>query len=371
MGTEEAREFTLMDMIPDSIKNSQASLIREFDAYASQFEGVIRLTLGEPDFNTPQKIKDAAVASLSENHTHYPPTSGTLDFRKAVCEFLKRRRGLDFEPGQIVATVGASEALRSVMGTFVGPGDVVIIPTPAFGFYESIAVQLGAQPVFIDTSRTDFKLKPETLNRTLTALEDVNTLLILNYPNNPTGASLTRAEVKALADVIARHKVGVVSDEVYALISYDEPTTSIAEFLPDRTVVVEQIAKVHQSTVATAPRPAMDAAAVGYRECDADIDAMVSEYHDRRNLLYYGLKSQGFDCASPSGAFYLYMRIPDSFPDTMTFCKAMVEKAKVACIPGDAFEKNSRSVRFSYAASQEDLREALHRISAWKSQEGF
>ena len=135
--------------------------------------------------------------------------------------------------------------------------------------------------------------------------------------------------------------------------------------------IAEQIAKVHQSTVATAPRPAMDAAAVGYRECDADIDAMVSEYHDRRNLLYYGLKSQGFDCASPSGAFYLYMRIPDSFPDTMTFCKAMVEKAKGACIPGDAFEKNSRSVRFSYAASQEDLREALHRISAWKSQEGF
>lgn len=395
MSSQEVKEFSLLGMVPNAIKNSEASLIRTFDAYASQFEGVIRLTLGEPDFDTPQKIKDAAVQSLKDNHTHYPQTVGTPEFRKAVCEFLKRRRGLDYQPDQIIATIGASEALRSAMSALISSGDVVIVPTPAFGFYETIAHQLGAQVVRIDTSRSDFKLSPETLNRTLAALEDVNTLLVLNYPNNPTGVNPTRAEIKALADVVARHKAAVISDEVYALIAYDEPTTSIAEFLPDRTVLVDscsktlamtgwrlgyvaapkeiipQIAKVHQSTVATAPRPAMDAAVVGYRDCDDDVDAMVEEYHTRRNLLYYGLKAQGFDCVPAAGAFYLYARIPDSFADTMTFCKAMVEKAKVAAVPGDAFEKNSRYVRFSYATSQENLREALHRISAWKTKEGF
>lgn len=395
MSSGKAAEFSLMDMVPTKIKNSKPSLIREFDAYAKQFDGVIRLTLGEPDFNTPQKIKDAATASLKANHTHYPPTPGTQDFREAVCEFLKRRRGLEYAPDQIVATVAASEALRATLETLVSPGDVVIVPTPAFGFYGTIAEQLGALPVYIDTSRSGFKLSPETLNRTLTALEDVNTVLILNYPNNPTGVNLTRAEVKALADVIARHKVAVVSDEVYAQIAYGEPSTSIAEFLPERTVIVDstsktlamtgwrigylagpkdfvdEVVKVHQHTVATAPRPAMDAAAVGYRECDADIDAMVEEYKTRANLLYYGLKAQEFDCVPPTGAFYLYVRIPDSFEDSMDFCKQMVEKAKVAVVPGDAFEKNSRYVRCSYATSQENLREALHRISSWKAREGF
>lgn len=390
-----AVEFSLMDMVPQVIKDTEVSLIRTFDAYARQFDNVIRLTLGEPDFNTPQAIKDAAVESLKANHTHYPPTAGTPEYREAVAGFLKRRRGLDYTPDQIIATVGASEGIRATMSALVSPGDVVIIPTPAFSFYGTIAEQIGARPVYIDTSYSDFRLQPKYLDRTLSALEDINTLLVLNYPNNPTGVSLTRAEVKALADVAAEHKVGILSDEPYALITYDEPATSIAEFLPDRTVLVDscskslamtgwrlgyvagpqdiinQIVKVHQHLVATAPRTAMDAATVGYNECDKDIDQMVKEYKKRRNTLYYGLQSLDFECVKPEGAFYIYARIPDKFESTMDFAKQMVAKAGVAAVPGEAFARNSRHVRFSYAASEESLREALHRISAWKAKEGF
>ncbi|WP_018142838.1 pyridoxal phosphate-dependent aminotransferase [Alloscardovia criceti] len=385
---------TAENTVREPVRDLRGSLIRSFDAEISGIEGIIKLTLGEPDFATPQRITEAGIQSLRAGRTHYAPNAGTLGFRQAVVEYLKRRRGLHYTVDNIVATVGGSEALSSSLGALLSPETQSIIPIPAFGAYKTQTLLAGGSIDLIDTTDTDFKLTPAQLelaiNRAIEAGK--RPVLIINYPNNPTGVALSTEELKALADVVLTHDILVVSDEVYSEIYYGEGRAdSIARYAPDNTVLIDsasksfamtgwrvgyiaapahlaaQFVKVHQSNVATGATFTMDAAQEGYEHGDEDIETMVAEYAERRNFLYQALTDMGLTVAYPDGAFYLFIRIPDGFNGTsLEFCTQLAHEAKVAVIPGAAFgNPQSRWVRASYAASMDNLRQAAQRIQTW------
>ncbi|OTA29179.1 hypothetical protein B9T39_04700 [Alloscardovia macacae] len=380
--------------VRQSVRDLRGSLIRSFDADISGIEGIIKLTLGEPDFPTPQRIVDAGIASIQAGRTHYAPNAGTMGLREAAAGYLRRRRGLEYTAENIVCTVGASEALSAVFGSVLSDETVSIIPIPAFGAYKTQTVLAGGAVDLIDTTETGFKLTPTQLEAALSRAKEAGKkpVLILNYPNNPTGVALNSAEIQALADVVLEHDVLVISDEVYAEISYGtERVDSIARYAPENTVLIDsaskafamtgwrvgyiaapvelanEFVKVHQSNVATGATFTMDAAQEGYEHGDADIDAMVAEYSERRNYLYDQLTDMGLSVAYPDGAFYLFIQMPDWFEgSSLEFCTKLAYEAKVALIPGAAFgDPASRWVRASYAASMENLIESARRIRAW------
>ncbi|KAB7786524.1 pyridoxal phosphate-dependent aminotransferase [Bifidobacterium cebidarum] len=369
--------------------NLTASVIRAFDREASSIPGILKLTLGEPDFDTPQFITDAAVASLARHRTHYSPNAGTPGLRQTIADYLHRRRHLNYSAEDIIVTEGASEALSSALTALLDPDAVLVYPTPAFGLYASMAKLTGATSIPIDTTDTDFVLTPSALERALQSTQGRNTVLVLNSPNNPTGVTFTADQLQALAQVVQRYDVTVLSDEVYAEISYDvRPAPSIAQFAPDRTIVVDstsksyamtgwrlgflaaphalalQIGKVHQIHVSTAATFTMDAAQVAYEHGDESIGLMVGQYRERRDYLVNALRELGFSMARPSGAFYVYVNVPAEFSGTgYDYARLLAQQARVAGIPGEAFAPgSSRYVRFSYAASLDTLHEAVHRI---------
>lgn len=388
-----SHQFNPTDAVIPQLSNLTTSVIRSFDAEVSDIPEILKLTLGEPDFATPDFIKDAAAASLARNRTHYAPNAGTPGLRQAIADYLARRRDLHFDAADIIVTEGASEAISSALTALLHPGAVLVYPTPAFGLYESMARLTGTESVAIDTSGTGFILTPDALERTLDSLKGRDTVLVVNSPNNPTGVTLSAAQLQALAEVVERHDVTVLSDEVYAEVSYEtRPAPSIAQFAPDRTVVVDstsksyamtgwrlgffaaphalsaQLAKVHQIHVSTAATFTMDAAQAAYEQGDASIDLMVGEYRERRDYLVHALTELGFSMAKPSGAFYLYVRIPEDYEGTgYDYARLLAREAKVAGIPGEAFASGpSRYIRFSYAAGLDTLHEAVRRISTFR-----
>lgn len=388
-----SHQFNPADAVIPQLSNLTTSVIRSFDAEVSSIPGILKLTLGEPDFPTPAFIKDAAVASLAHDRTHYAPNAGTPGLRQAIASYLARRRDLYFSAEDIIVTEGASEAISSALTALLHPDAALVYATPGFGLYASMARLTGAEPVPIDTTDTDFALTPDALERTLDSLKGRDTVLVINSPNNPTGVTLSSSQLQVLADVVERHDVTVLSDEVYAEVSYEtRPAPSIAQFAPDRTIVVDstsksyamtgwrlgffaaphalsvQLAKAHQIHVSTAATFTMDAAQVAYEQGDASIDLMVGEYRKRRDYLVQALTELGFSMAKPSGAFYLYVRIPEDYEGTgYDYARLLAREAKVAGIPGEAFASGpSRYVRFSYAAGLDTLHEAVRRISAFR-----
>ncbi|WP_214375964.1 pyridoxal phosphate-dependent aminotransferase [Bifidobacterium colobi] len=376
--------------------NITTSVIRAFDREVSAIPGILKLTLGEPDFNTPDFITEAAVASLKHHRTHYSPNAGTPGLRKAIADYLQRRRGLVYAAEDIIVTEGASEAISSALTALLGPDAALVYATPAFGLYASMAKLTGATLVPIDTTDSGFVLTPEALESALrsTKAQGKRTVLAINSPNNPTGVTLSAEQLRALAHVVNRYDVTVLSDEVYAEISYDaHPAPSIAQFAPERTIVVDstsksyamtgwrlgflagphalvaEVAKVHQIHVSTAATFTMDAAQVAYEQGDASIDRMVQEYRRRRDYLVGELRALGYNMARPSGAFYVYVQVPDEFHGTgYDYARLLAQQAQVAGIPGEAFAPgDSRHVRFSYAASMETLHEAVARIRAFRA----
>ncbi|WP_165773782.1 pyridoxal phosphate-dependent aminotransferase [Bifidobacterium felsineum] len=369
--------------------NLTASVIRAFDREVSTIPGILKLTLGEPDFATPQFITDAAVESLARHRTHYSPNAGTPGLRQAIADYLQRRRHLNFPADDIIVTEGASEAISSALTALLNSDATLVYPTPAFGLYASMAQLTGAASIPIDTTDTDFILTPEALEQALRSVQSRNTVLVLNSPNNPTGVTFTADQLRALAQVVQRYDVTVLSDEVYAEISYEaRPAPSIAQFAPERTIVVDstsksyamtgwrlgflaaphalaqQLGKVHQIHVSTAATFTMDAAQVAYEHGDESISLMVEQYRERRDYLVGALRELGFAMASPSGAFYVYVEVPAEFTGTgYDYARLLAQRARVAGIPGEAFAPGpSRHVRFSYAASLDTLHEAVDRI---------
>ncbi|WP_319995886.1 aminotransferase class I/II-fold pyridoxal phosphate-dependent enzyme [Trichococcus shcherbakoviae] len=373
------------------VKQLKGSPIRNFDAAISDVKDLIRFTMGEPDFDTPDFIKAAAADALNQNQTHYAPSAGVLETRKEIAKFMERKYGLHYNAEtDIILTVGATEAITASMFALMNPGDKVIIQSPAFPQYEYVTHLAGGQSVKIDTSETGFLITPEDLMAALDANPETK-MVVLTYPNNPTGATYTKAEVEALAEVIRKYDVFVLSDEIYSELTYDGSHTSIAKYIPEQSIVINgtsksyamtgwrvgfvaaqadlirEILKYHQSLVTCGSTPAQTAAGVAFRDGDEATATMKAAYLKRRDILLEGLTAAGLKMNNPDGAFYLFPRIPEQYGnDDWNFCIDLARKAGVGVIPGSAFgESGVGYFRMSYAASDENVIEGCRRIVAF------
>ncbi|WP_330945201.1 pyridoxal phosphate-dependent aminotransferase [Streptococcus anginosus] len=371
----------------------EVSLIRQFDQSISNIPGVLRLTLGEPDFTTPDHVKEAAKAAIDANKSHYTGMSGLLELRQAASEFVKEKYNLSYDPEtEILVTIGATEALSTTLTAILEEGDKVLLPAPAYPGYEPIVNLVGAEIVEIDTTENDFVLTPDMLEKAI--LEQGNQLkaVILNYPANPTGVTYSREQMAALADVLKKYDVFVVCDEVYSELTYiEQPHVSIAEFLPEQTIVINglskshamtgwrlgftfapaaftaQLIKSHQYLVTAANTMAQFAGVEALTAGKDDAEPMKREYIERRDYIIEKMTELGFKIIKPDGAFYIFAKIPADYnQDSFAFLKDFAQKKAVAFIPGAAFGQYGEGyVRLSYAASMDTIKEAMKRLKEY------
>ena len=374
------------------VKKIAVSDIRQFDNEVSQVPGMVKLTLGEPDFNTPEHVKQAAIKAIEDNQSHYTPNPGIPALREAAAAYYNEKFNWHYQAENVITTVGATEGIAAALQAIVNPDDVVIIPTPIFPIYIPDTLLNHGQVVFIDTSADGFLLTPERLEATIKAQGDkVVKALVLNYPNNPTGVTYNHEELAGLAKVIAKYQLWVVSDEVYAELSYSEPHESLANFIPEQVIVVNSLSKSHAMTgwrigFLLAPKAVTDeiikshqymvtapVTLVQYAALEAmtngkeDSQVMAKQYVERRDYLIKSLEPLGFEMARPDGAFYLFAKIPANCPqDSWTFVRELAKTQKLALIPGISFGAGGEGyVRISYAASMENLHKAVERLTAF------
>lgn len=374
------------------VKKIAVSDIRQFDNEVSQVPEMVKLTLGEPDFNTPEHVKQAAIKAIEDNQSHYTPNPGIPALREAAAAYYNEKFNWHYQAENVITTVGATEGIAAALQAIVNPDDVVIIPTPIFPIYIPDTLLNHGQVVFIDTSADGFVLTPERLEATIKAQGDkVVKALVLNYPNNPTGVTYNHEELAGLAKVIAKYQLWVVSDEVYAELSYSEPHESLANFIPEQVIVVNGLSKSHAMTgwrigFLLAPKAVTDeiikshqymvtapVTLVQYAALEAmtngkeDSQVMAKQYVERRDYLIKSLEPLGFEMARPDGAFYLFAKIPANCPqDSWTFVRELAKTQKLALIPGISFGAGGEGyVRISYAASMENLHKAVERLTAF------
>lgn len=370
----------------------EVSDIRRFDERVSVIEDMLKLTLGEPDFNTPEHVKLAGISAIENNDSHYTGMAGDLELRKAVATFMQKKYQVSFAPeNEILVTVGATEALSASLLAVLNPGDKIIVPTPIYPGYEPLITLARAEPIYIDTTSNGFVLTPEMIEAAMLEHGDQVKAIILNYPSNPTGVTYNREEVKAIADAVKKYSIFVISDEIYSELTYGETHVSIAEFARDQTILINglskshamtgwrigfilapqeligQIVKVHQYLVTSATTMAQKAAIAALTDGADDALPMKIEYMKRRDFLYEKMKNLGFEIARPNGAFYIFAKIPDGYTqNSMNFCVDLAEKNKLAIIPGSAFGAAGEGfVRLSYAAGMEKLELAMERLTAY------
>ena len=371
--------------------------IREFDYKASSIPGIIKLTLGEPDFNVPAAMKEAAIASINANDSHYAPGTGTPALRKAIAHFMADRYNLDYDPdSEIAVTVGATEGIYASLSAIINPGDEILVTTPTFPLYMVVTKILGGTPVEIDTSADNFVLTPAKLQAVLAKHPHAKGI-ILNYPSNPTGVTYTAAQIKALAEAIKATNLVVIADEIYSELVYDGPHTSIASFIPEQTLILNGASKSHAMTgyrigfiagpqelmkpvsaihammVTAASDPAMAAAVAAFDTVEGKTATleMKEAYKQRRNFVVEVLKQLGFEMTTPNGAFYIFAKIPTQFGnDDLKFATDLANEGKVAVIPGSFFGAGGQGyVRISYATSMEILKQAMDNIAAFVNKE--
>lgn len=365
------------------------SMIRQFDERVSTIPNILKLTLGEPDFNTPEHVKQAGMSAIEQNYSHYTGMSGIAELRKVAARFVHDKYNLSYNfQSEVLVSVGVTEGISASLISVLEPGDKVILPSPIFPGYEPIITLTGAESIYIDTSVNDFVLSPEELENTLQKHGEKVKAIVLNYPSNPTGVTYSRGEVKAIADVVKKYPVFVISDEVYSELTYEGEHVSIAEYAREQTILLnglskshamtgwrlglifapedltKQIIKTHQYLVTSAVTSAQMAAVEALSAGIDDALPMKEEYRKRRDFVYEQLQRLGYEVAKPTGAFYIFAKIPEGYnQDSMAFCVDLAEKESLAIIPGAAFGVGGQGyVRISYAASMEDLKEAMKRI---------
>ena len=378
-------------ILPRSVVDMPSSGIRKFFDILDSMTDVTALTVGQPDFVTPWKIREAGIESLESGKTYYTSNAGTLELRREISNYMNRRFDLHYDPvKEIVVTVGGSEAIDVAMRTLLQPGDEVIIPTPCFVCYEPLCKMTGAVPVIVETRNEDkFKLTPELLE---SAITEKTKMLVLAYPNNPTGAIMDEGDLEKIAQILREKQIIVLSDEIYAELTYGRRHVSIAS-LPDmweRTVVVSgfskayamtgwrlgyicapaplarQMLKIHQYAIMCAPTTAQLAAITALRDCDEDVAAMTAEYDRRRRLIYNGLRDIGIESFEPEGAFYIYPNIGKFGLTSEAFCEKLLYEHKCAIVPGVAFGAAGEGfARISYAYSVKHINQALERMEAF------
>lgn len=376
------------DTLSRKARDLKPSGIRKFFDLLSGREGVISLTVGQPDFATPWHIRDAGIDSIADGHTFYTSNRGTPELRHEIAEYMSRRFSLSYCPEtEILVTVGASEAIDLVIRALVDEGDEVIVPVPSFVCYGPLVEMSGGRVVLVETTPEEgFKLTPEKLEAAIT---DKTKLIILPYPSNPTGAILEREELIALSEVVKKSGAVVLSDEIYAELTYGRTHTSIAsiEGMKERTVVIngfskayamtgwrlgfscapewltEAMFKIHQYAIMCAPTVSQYAATEALRNGDGDIEMMKTEYDRRRKYLTKALSDIGLPCQRPEGAFYVFMKLGHYGLSSEEFCERLLEEHNVAIVPGTAFgDCGEGYARLSYAYSLDHLKEAVRRM---------
>ena len=383
--------MNLSDMIRPSVSNVPPSGIRKYFDLMNEMKDAISLGIGEPDFVTPWSIREAGIYSLEKGHTHYSSNSGFIELRRQIAKYLIRKYSVSYDPAkEIVVTVGASEGIDIALRALVGPGDEVIIPEPSFVAYKGCASFTGAAPVIIELKAEDgFKLKPEQLEKALTKRTKV---VILPFPNNPTGAIMTREEQKKIVDVLKDRDVIIISDEVYAELTYSGKHVSFASFpeIKEKTilingfskafamtgwrigyacghpVLIEAMNKIHQYAIMCSPTTAQYAASEALNNCDEEVDSMVREYNRRRRVMVDGFRKAGLDCFEPLGAFYVFPSIRSTGMTSDEFCEGLLKEEKVLAVPGSAFGSCGEGfIRTTYANSYENIVEAMKRIKQY------
>lgn len=368
----------------------QPTPIRVFDNNASKIPGIVKLTLGEPDFNVPDVAKKAAIQSINDNDSHYSAGSGTPQLRQAIANYLQNRYDLTYDAdSEIAVTIGATEAIYASLFAIINKGDQVLIPTPTFPLYEAIVNLLGGEAINIDTSDNDFVLSPDALKKALADHDHVKAI-VLNYPSNPTGVTYSADQLKAIADVLADTDLVVIADEIYSELIYGGHHTSIAKFIPGQTIVLngasksgamtgyrigfmaapaelmKRIGMVHSIMITSPSDPAMAAAVPIFDSDDghqATLD-MKAAYEARRDFLVAALQKLDFTVTTPRGAFYVFAKIPaDQGTDDVKFATKLTQEGKVAVIPGSYFGDGGEGyLRLSYATSMDNLKLAVDRI---------
>lgn len=370
-----------------AITEIQPSGIRRFFDAASTMSNVISLGVGEPDFDTPWHVREEGIYSLEKGRTFYTGNSGLLELREEIGRYLDRRFGLSYSADEILVTVGGSEAIDIGFRTMLDPGDEVIIPEPCYVSYLPCVKLAGGVPVRLPLEEKDqFKLTKEKL---LSAITDKTKILVLPFPNNPTGAILNREELQIIADIVKEHDLFVMSDEIYSELNYEGGHVSIASIpgMRERTIVIngfsksyamtgwrlgyaagpkeimKQMLKIHQFVIMCAPTTSQYAAIEALRNGDEDVRRMRESYDERRRFLVNVLNEMGLPCFEPKGAFYVFPNISAYGMTSEEFARRLLEQERVAVVPGTAFgECGEGFLRISYAYSIDNLKKALDKI---------
>lgn len=376
------------EMIQDNVRNMPPSGIRRFFDLVHEMDDVISLGVGEPDFVTPWNVREAGIYSLEKGHTHYSSNAGFLELRYEISRYLGRRFGLKYRPeDEVLVTVGGSEAIDLALRVLVGPGDEVIIPEPSFVAYQGCTAFTGATAKTIQLkAENEFKLTAQELEEAITPKTKV---LIISFPNNPTGATMNREDLAAIVQVVKDKDIFILSDEIYAELTYQANHVSIASFdeVYEKTLVVNgfskayamtgwrlgyacghpaliaAMTKIHQYAIMSSPTTAQYAAIEALKNSDSAVQSMVSEYNQRRRVLVDGFRKLGLECFEPLGAFYVFPCIRSTGLSSEAFCELLLRAEKVLIVPGNAFGKCGEGfIRACYASSMENIKESLVRI---------
>lgn len=381
-------------LLNDNIKSLKPSGIRRFFDIANSMENVLSLSIGEPDFNTPWHVRQAGIDSLEKGKTYYSPNRGFVELRKSITNYFNRRFNVKYNyEDEVLVTVGGSEAIDLCVRVLVGKGDEVLIPQPSFVCYEPITIMAGGKPVIIETKENDnFKLTAKNLEDHITK----NTkLLILPYPNNPTGAVMRKEELEEIAKIIKKYNLLVLADEIYGELTYGNErhvTFSSIDGMRERTIIVsgfsktyamtgwrlgfalgpkdiiDNMTKLHQFSIMSSPTTSQYAAIEALNNGDNDIESMKSQYDLRRRFIVDGFRKMGLYCFEPEGAFYVFPCVRSIGLTSNEFCEKLLKKEKVAIIPGTAFgDCGEGFVRVSYSYSINHIKEALKRIERFIS----
>lgn len=376
-------------MLNQTVQTMQSSGIRRFFGLAASMDGVISLGVGEPDFETPWQIKEAAIASITKGQTFYSENAGLLVLRKSITEYVRRKYQMEYTPEtEVLVTVGASEAIDLAMRAMIDPGDEVIVTTPNYVSYQPCVTLAGGKVVEIPLREEDgFKLLPEDLEAAIT---EKTKLVVLAYPNNPTGAIMEKEDLEKIAEVVKKHDIFVMSDEIYSELNYSEqPHVSIAtiEGMKERTVVlngfskafamtgwrlgflmapellIEAMIKIHQYTIVAPATFVQYAGVVALNDTDEEVEKMRVSYNQRRRFLMDSLDKIGVDYFEPKGAFYLFINVKKFGMTSEEFCQTLLHEQKLAVVPGSAFGQSGEGyARISYAYSLKQLKEAMKRL---------
>ncbi|MBM7694625.1 aminotransferase [Peribacillus deserti] len=367
------------------VTNLELSGIRKFFNMVAEYDDVVSLTIGQPDFPTPLHIKEAAKQAIDENFTVYTHNAGFLELRQAAAQYLYKKYNVSYEAEtEIIVTTGASQAIDISLRTLLSEGDEVILPGPVYPGYEPIVKLCGATPVLADITKSSFKMNAEIISSYIT---EKTKCIILPYPSNPTGVTLSKDELREIAELVKGKGIFILADEIYSELVFDQKHTSIAEFLKEQTILINglskshsmtgwrigflyapkdiarHILKVHQYNVSCASSISQKAAYAAVTAGFDDAAAMREEYKKRREFVYNRLVEMKLEVVKPDGAFYFFIKLPEAYSSSLDFALELLKTQRVALVPGDAFSIMGEGyVRLSYAYSMETLKKALDRL---------